>query len=537
MCATSRSRYAPFIGTTTSPARSAATCAMTRSAHGAVDISTRSPAREAGADEPPGDHTRPRLELRRGDPRATVVQHPARTIGRPSRLAHAAGSEPAVHEVERCRGRRPPGDGEPTRVARRRRLPAYDADPMVVLAPDTKPLPPVERVRPGLWSVPVPLPIPLRYVFVYVFETDRGPFLVDAGWNTDDAYDGLCSGLEEAGTSISDVQGVMVTHIHPDHYGLAGRVRDASGAWIALHPRDAELVHDRYTDPTQLLERMGSVLRMFGAPPEELDELRNASMPVRPFVDAVEPDVLMEDGDRPEIPGWDVTALWTPGHSPGHLCFWEAGNRVMLTGDCVLPAHHPERRVPRAVGGRPARRLPPLARAPRRLRRRRSPPCARVPLHEPQGAPAPDPRPPRAALPRGDRRDPRRQRHHLGHRARTWTGRARGTRSPASCAARPSARPRRTCARSRCAASCAGCPATPCTGSSSTESTHRSSVTGQRAEARINRADDRDGFRRRCSMKLKRNAPARDAGATRASTEVDWTTRYSSKARANDWRA
>ena len=31
----------------------------------------------------------------------------------------------------------------------------------------TKPLPPVEQVRPGLWSIPVPLPIPLRYVLVY----------------------------------------------------------------------------------------------------------------------------------------------------------------------------------------------------------------------------------------------------------------------------------------------------------------------------------------------------------------------------------
>ena len=48
------------------------------------------------------------------------------------------------------------------------------------------PLPPVEQVRPGLWSVPVPIPNnPLRYVLVYVFETDRGPFMVDAGWNTD----------------------------------------------------------------------------------------------------------------------------------------------------------------------------------------------------------------------------------------------------------------------------------------------------------------------------------------------------------------
>ena len=36
------------------------------------------------------------------------------------------------------------------------------------------PLPPVERVRPGLWSIPVPIPNnPLRYVLVYAFETDR----------------------------------------------------------------------------------------------------------------------------------------------------------------------------------------------------------------------------------------------------------------------------------------------------------------------------------------------------------------------------
>ena len=40
----------------------------------------------------------------------------------------------------------------------------------------------------------MPLPIVLRYVLVYVFETDRGPFLVDAGWNTDDAFDALGPG-------------------------------------------------------------------------------------------------------------------------------------------------------------------------------------------------------------------------------------------------------------------------------------------------------------------------------------------------------
>jgi len=208
---------------------------------------------------------------------------------------------------------------------------------MTSTAPSTKPLPPVEQVRPGLWSIPVPLPIPLRYVFVYAFETAKGPFLVDAGWNTDDAFDALSAGLRQGGFEMADVQGVMVTHIHPDHYGLAGRVREHSDAWIALHPADAALIHDRYEEPTDLLDRMGGMLRKLGAPTSELEELRNASMPVRPFVDFVEPNVLMEDGHRPDMPGWDVTAIWTPGHSPGHLCFWEATNRLMLTGDCVLP--------------------------------------------------------------------------------------------------------------------------------------------------------------------------------------------------------
>lgn len=60
-------------------------------------------------------------------------------------------------------------------------------------------------------------------------------------------------------------------------------------------------------------------------------------MPVRPFVTAVTPDILMEDGARPEIRGWDLTAIWTPGHSPGHLCFYEGGHQLMLSGDHVLP--------------------------------------------------------------------------------------------------------------------------------------------------------------------------------------------------------
>ncbi|WP_113704769.1 MBL fold metallo-hydrolase [Nonomuraea lactucae] len=200
-------------------------------------------------------------------------------------------------------------------------------------------VPDVERVRPGLWSIPVPLPVnPLRYVLVYALELPDGVAIVDAGWNTDEAYTALVAGLGVAGYEITDVRGVLVTHIHPDHYGLAGRIREVSGAWIALHPADARLVHDRYDDTAidALVRKERALLVRSGVPAEALDELAGASMMIRHLVATAKPDRLVEDGDRIDLPGWDLRAIWTPGHSPGHLCFVSPSRRLLFSGDHVL---------------------------------------------------------------------------------------------------------------------------------------------------------------------------------------------------------
>ncbi|GAT67690.1 MBL fold metallo-hydrolase [Planomonospora sphaerica] len=202
----------------------------------------------------------------------------------------------------------------------------------------SKALPEVERVRPGLWSIPVPLPIPLRYVLVYALELPGGVALVDAGWNTDEAYGALAAGLKVAGYEMTDVRAVLVTHIHPDHYGLAGRIREVSGAWIGLHPADARLIHGRYDSEAvdALVEQERALLERSGVPAETLDELAGASLMVRQFVTMAGPDRLIEDGDRLDLPGWDLHAIWTPGHSPGHLCFAERERRLLFSGDHVL---------------------------------------------------------------------------------------------------------------------------------------------------------------------------------------------------------
>jgi glyoxylase-like metal-dependent hydrolase (beta-lactamase superfamily II) len=203
-------------------------------------------------------------------------------------------------------------------------------------------LPPVEEVRPGLWSIPVPLPLnPLRYVLVYSLECDGGVALVDAGWNTEEAWEALRSGLETVGASLDQVRAVLVTHIHPDHYGLAGRIREVSGAWVGLHPADAAVLPGRYEEVDDLLGRMATLLRACGVPAVELDELNSSSMMIRQLVQITQPDRLIDDGDLVSLGGRELRAIWTPGHSPGHLCFYDSVERLLLAGDHVLPRISP----------------------------------------------------------------------------------------------------------------------------------------------------------------------------------------------------
>ncbi|MGY1702457.1 MBL fold metallo-hydrolase [Geodermatophilus sp. SYSU D00766] len=204
-------------------------------------------------------------------------------------------------------------------------------------------VPPVERVRPGLWSVPVPMAGPLRWVNAYVLELAGGGLgLVDTGWDADDSWAALCAGLAELGGDVTDVRGVLVTHMHLDHVGLAARVREASGAWIAMHPADAAaLTSLTERSPEDSTEHEVAFLVGLGAP--EADARDDAGTPEQRarWRRLARPDRLLEDGDRPDLPGWSLRAVHTPGHTPGHLCFAEEGGGLFFAGDHVLPRISP----------------------------------------------------------------------------------------------------------------------------------------------------------------------------------------------------
>jgi len=199
-------------------------------------------------------------------------------------------------------------------------------------------MPPVEEVRPGLWSVPVPIPSsPLRYTLCYLITADPGLIVVDPGWDREDGWQALTTGLSRAGATAVDVTGVVATHVHPDHHGMSDRVRAASGAWIAMHPAERDSLPSRTWDAATGPKRDLAWLQSCGVPADVAAELKARDQWMQFLLAMPEPDILLNDGDLVPGTGRRLRAVWTPGHTPGHLCLHEEAEDVLLTGDHVLP--------------------------------------------------------------------------------------------------------------------------------------------------------------------------------------------------------
>jgi glyoxylase-like metal-dependent hydrolase (beta-lactamase superfamily II) len=192
------------------------------------------------------------------------------------------------------------------------------------------------EVAPGVWSIPLPFPNPLRYTLAYLLEGDSGLVLVDAGWDSDECWTALVDGLALAGAGPGDLTGVAITHIHPDHYGLAGRLRERTTAWIGMHPLEAERIPTTEDEVDAALEEMVGWLHAVGAPADEVQALRDHSAVIAATTPRVPPDLLLHDGQQ--LPGRPTTtAVHTPGHTRGHLCFVDEARHIAFTGDHVLP--------------------------------------------------------------------------------------------------------------------------------------------------------------------------------------------------------
>lgn len=187
----------------------------------------------------------------------------------------------------------------------------------------------------GIHRLAIPTPFMVGRVNAYLIE-DSPLTLIDSGPNSGKALDELEQALAARGHTIEDIELLVITHQHIDHFGLASILARRSGAEVAalgpLGPylrdyRQAAELDDRFAEQTMLLH---------GIPADVVTALRAVSASFRAWGSAVEVTRPLHDGEELHLRDRTLRVLHRPGHSPSDTVFLDEARSIMLAADHLI---------------------------------------------------------------------------------------------------------------------------------------------------------------------------------------------------------
>jgi len=202
-------------------------------------------------------------------------------------------------------------------------------------------VPPPQSLGNGIHLVPAPLPFKSpEWVNTYAIEADDGLLLIDCGTDWEPGHTALVKGFGELGLDISAVHTLVVSHLHPDHVGMASRLVRELGCRFVMHERASNLV-DRYNDTPGYATRLAGIAHTHGVPDEIVAAAAGTKRPdYMPLIDR--PDHVVADGGEISLgDGRSLLVLHTPGHEPAHICLRDSRTGILFSGDHVLPRISP----------------------------------------------------------------------------------------------------------------------------------------------------------------------------------------------------
>ncbi|HEV3070959.1 MAG TPA: MBL fold metallo-hydrolase [Solirubrobacteraceae bacterium] len=193
----------------------------------------------------------------------------------------------------------------------------------------------VQSTEQGIHRLAIPTPFQVGRVNAYLIE-DEPLTLIDSGPNSAKALDELEQALEKLGHRIEDLELLVITHQHIDHFGLASILARRSGAEVAaLSGLDAYLKNFREQTELDDVFAEQTMLR-HGIPADVVSALRAVSASFRAWGATVEVTRSLHDGETLQLRERTLRVLHRPGHSPSDTLFWDEERSIVMVADHLI---------------------------------------------------------------------------------------------------------------------------------------------------------------------------------------------------------
>ncbi len=172
-----------------------------------------------------------------------------------------------------------------------------------------------------------------------MFVLGTGPVtLIDTGPKFQGAFESVHSRLNKAGFDFPDVERIIITHGHIDHFGMTSQIIRAAGHPVPcyLHKDDIWRTLSGYIRKGFWSEESSAFTRMAGMPEAAIVRMERRSAFFKHFCDPLEDVIPLQDGDIFTGNGFLLKTVHTPGHSPGSCCLYEEKEKVLFTGDHII---------------------------------------------------------------------------------------------------------------------------------------------------------------------------------------------------------
>lgn len=196
----------------------------------------------------------------------------------------------------------------------------------------------MEQVKDNIYRIQIPLPFPLRWIYAYAIKGKNGWTIIDTGLHTKDTELIWQEFLQTHQIKWNDIEKIILTHYHPDHYGAAGWLQEKSGAPVYISSIDDHSANLFWFSKGN---NMGITMRDFYIHHGMYRELAEKMIEhMYEFISWVSPKpkvTYIEDGSYIQLGDDQYQAILTPGHSDGHICFYQPQKKFLFSGDHILP--------------------------------------------------------------------------------------------------------------------------------------------------------------------------------------------------------